>query len=86
MLKKILLGTAIAVVFSTASYAQIPTPPEYFQAWFTRAQTLFNQVKDEKCYNGNVAFAFAQMQSDQLEMGSWISLATTRTLAPIGQI
>jgi hypothetical protein len=86
MLKKILLGTAIAVVFSTASYAQNqPSPPDFFQDWFTDAQNTYNQAMNEPCFNWAVSAALNKLQNDQSEMMGWIDLANNTLLPPVGQ-
>jgi hypothetical protein len=86
MLKKILLGTAIAAVLSTASYAQNPPalPPD-FQASFTNAQNTYNQAKNEPCFNWAVSAAINQLQNDQSSMNDWISMAIDTLLPPVGQ-
>ena len=84
MLKKILLGSAIAVVFSTASYAQ-NQPPQYYQAWFNDAQNAYNQAKNEPCFNSKVSAALNQLQNDQSSMTDWINLANNTLLPPVGQ-
>lgn len=84
MLKKILLGTAIAVVFSTASYAQTQSsPPDFFQAWYTDAQNAFNKAANEPCFNWAVSAAINQLENDQHQMMGWIDLANDTLLPPM---
>jgi hypothetical protein len=85
MLKKILLGTAIAAVLSTVGYAQNqPSPPAFFQNWFTDAQSAYNQVKDAVCYDGDVASAVSFMNTRDSSMVDWVVMAIDVGIEPSG--
>ena len=77
MFKKILLGTAIATVFSTACYAQNPTsPPDYYQKWFNTAQSAYNNAKDEPCEDFLVYDALLYLKNiAEPSMSDWVIMA-----------
>jgi hypothetical protein len=85
MLKKILLGTAIAVVFSTASYAQTPASNHpIYQDWFTSGLNAYMKVANADCKNPDVENTIDALTKVESSIETWIFTAEQLQSEPNG--
>jgi len=77
MLKKFLLGTALAVTLGTAGHAQdtLPPPP-WFEATYANAGQTWAFAKDDPCRTAKVISAIRTLRKELESMNKWISDAT----------